>query len=59
MAGSGDIHTTQMLRKVRNFKSRLLAVNKDAALHSLHVSANMALGMLYLGHGRCVLLRTL
>ncbi|KAI1726369.1 anaphase-promoting complex subunit 1 [Ditylenchus destructor] len=50
MAGSGDLQTTQTLRKIRNLKRPYQ--NKDPGLHSHHVTVNMALGLLYLGHGR-------
>jgi len=54
MAGSGDLQTTRLLRKIRNSIPENLGgiPPKDNSVHSLHVSVNMALGFLYLGHGR-------
>uniref|UniRef100_A0A915D2V7 Anaphase-promoting complex subunit 1 n=1 Tax=Ditylenchus dipsaci TaxID=166011 RepID=A0A915D2V7_9BILA len=56
MAGSGDLYSTQVLRKIRNLKRPY--ASKDSALHSLHVASNMALGLLYLGHGRLSLAKS-
>lgn len=56
MAGSGDLLTMQYLRKLRNLnRPKVLSMSfkvMDAHVHSLHVSINMALGLLYLGHAR-------
>ncbi|KAL3090662.1 hypothetical protein niasHT_023507 [Heterodera trifolii] len=54
MAGSGDLRTTRILRKIRNTFDKIgeAPIPRDTSVHSLHVSTNMALGLLYLGHGR-------
>uniref|UniRef100_A0A914H9E7 Anaphase-promoting complex subunit 1 n=1 Tax=Globodera rostochiensis TaxID=31243 RepID=A0A914H9E7_GLORO len=54
MAGSGDLQTTRLLRKIRNTFHKIgeAPIPRDTSVHSLHVSTNMALGLLYLGHGR-------
>lgn len=52
MAGSGDLQTLRILRKIRNLKSRAASPSKDLSVHSLHVSVNMAIGLLFLGHAR-------
>uniref|UniRef100_A0A914L6A7 Anaphase-promoting complex subunit 1 n=1 Tax=Meloidogyne incognita TaxID=6306 RepID=A0A914L6A7_MELIC len=64
MAGSGDLQTTRILRKIRNILPSFEDTNiknktsancippKDSSVHSLHVSTNMALGLLYFGYGR-------
>lgn len=56
MAGSGDLQTTRILRKLRNTIIKggndTFPLPKDSFVHSLHTSANMALGLLYFGHGR-------
>lgn len=63
MAGSGDLQTTRILRKIRNIlpsfdesenknKSTNCILPKDSSVHSLHVCTNMALGFLYFGYGR-------
>jgi len=54
MAGSGDLQTTRLLRKMRNTlpDHHSGIPPKDSSIHSLHISTNMALGLLYLGYGR-------
>lgn len=60
MAGSGDLLTTQYLRKLRNLNRlnvfSMIAKEIDAHVHSLHVTINMALGLLYLGHSKYLFL---
>lgn len=61
MAGSGDLLTLKILRKIRNIRrpdntaastSTALPTTKETPIHSLHVSTNMAIGLLCLGNGR-------
>lgn len=61
MAGSGDLVTLQILRKIRNLKrsdnmaastSTAPPIVKETPIHSLHISTNMAIGLLCLGNGR-------
>lgn len=58
MAGSGDLQTTRVLRKIRNIlpaeSTASLNLPKDNSVHGLHISLNMALGILYLGYGKWV-----
>lgn len=64
MAGSGDLLTLKILRKIRNVRrpdtitastsTTTMPSIREAQIHSLHVSTNMAIGLLCLGNGRLI-----